>query len=149
MRWKSASTSASTVWSQRTAIPRPPRSVTSRSVSSIVPGTLSVVGPRSTLRPDTYTVAPAAPSASAMPRPAPRLAPVTSAMVSFIWNDRLTRDHQFTLLVGSRNVDDEFALVIAGAEESKRVGRIRKTVHLVDHRRQRAGFEQLVDVSEV
>src|SRR5947208_2444746 len=60
-------------------MPRPSRFVTPSAVSSIVPGTLSVVGAPSTLRPLTYTVAPAAPSSRAMPRPAPRLAPVTSA----------------------------------------------------------------------
>ena len=51
--------------------------------SSIVPGTPSVVGPLPALRPVTYTVAPAAPSSRAMPRPAPRLAPVTSATTLF------------------------------------------------------------------
>src|SRR5215510_12368662 len=62
-------------------MPLPPRAVTSSAVSSIVPCRLSVVASPLTLRPVTYTVAPASPSASAMPRPAPRLAPVTTAIL--------------------------------------------------------------------
>lgn len=38
--------------------------------------------PSATLRAVTYTVMPAAPSASAIPLPAPRLAPVTTAIFS-------------------------------------------------------------------
>src|SRR6266508_2597514 len=79
MRSKTASTCASSVWSQRKAMPVPPRAVTSSAVSSIVPGRPSVVGCPRTLRPVTYTVAPCSPSTHAMPFPPPRLAPVTSA----------------------------------------------------------------------
>src|SRR4051812_7974030 len=47
----------------------------SSAVSATVPGN----GPALTVRPVTYTVAPAAPSSVAMPFPMPRLAPVTTA----------------------------------------------------------------------
>jgi hypothetical protein len=50
----------------------------------MVPGASSGgFGPPRAVRPVTYTVAPAPPSASAMPRPAPRLAPVTTATLPF------------------------------------------------------------------
>src|SRR4051794_7145360 len=49
-------------------MPRPPRSVTSAATASTVE------------RPVTWTVAPHAPSTSAMPRPTPRAAPVTTAV---------------------------------------------------------------------
>src|SRR5258708_392409 len=44
-----------------------------------------------TLRPVQYTVAPASPSARAIPRPAPRVAPATRAVrpASGLWNDLL------------------------------------------------------------
>jgi hypothetical protein len=51
MRSNSASTCASSEWSQRTAMPMPPRAVSSSAVSSIVPGRPSVVGSPRTLRP--------------------------------------------------------------------------------------------------
>src|SRR4051812_29178047 len=69
-------------------MPLPPRAVTASAVSSTVPGRLSVVGLSFTLRPVTYTVAPRSPSVSAIPRPAPRLAPVTTATLSFRFDMR-------------------------------------------------------------
>ena len=78
-RAKSSSTSASMVWSVRTAIPRPPSAVTSSAVSSSVSVRPGVAGRPRTLRPVQYTVAPAAPSMRAIPRPAPRVAPATTA----------------------------------------------------------------------
>src|SRR3954453_22208356 len=64
-------------------MPVPPRAVTSSAASSIVSGRPS--GPPSVLvdRAVTYTVAPSSPSTLAIPRPAPLLAPVTTATVSF------------------------------------------------------------------
>src|SRR4051794_4309424 len=59
-------------------MPRPPRALTSSAVSS----TVAVAFARACARVDrpvTYTVAPQSPSASATPRPTPRLAPVTTA----------------------------------------------------------------------
>src|SRR5271154_1817875 len=69
-------------------MPCPPAAVTISAVSSIVSGrprvgveVAAVVAPRfRELRPVQYTVAPASPSATAMPRPAPRVAPATSAI---------------------------------------------------------------------
>ena len=77
--WKSASTSSSTPWSTWTQMPVPPSAVTSSAVSSMVSGRLPVAGRPRTLRPVQYTVAPASPSMLAMPRPAPRVAPATTA----------------------------------------------------------------------
>ena len=74
-------TSSSLVWSQGTARPCPPASVTSSAVSSTECGNSATAGRPRTLRPVTYTVAPSAPSATATPRPAPRLAPVTTAIL--------------------------------------------------------------------
>ena len=51
IRPNSRSTSGSTVWSVRTAIPRPPAAVTSAAVSSIVSVRPAVAGLPSTLRP--------------------------------------------------------------------------------------------------
>src|SRR5688572_828289 len=48
-------------------------------VSSIVSGRPYGEGLPRTLRPVQYTIAPASPSARAMPRPAPRVAPATTA----------------------------------------------------------------------
>src|SRR5580698_6273896 len=66
-------------------MPRPPAAVTSSAVSSIVSGRPGVGGlPRAgslELRPVQYTVAPASPSATAIPRPAPRVAPATRAIL--------------------------------------------------------------------
>ena len=63
-------TCASTVWSQAAAMPTPPRLVTSSAVSSTVPAAPSRGGgPPRTVRPETYTVAPALPSARATPAP--------------------------------------------------------------------------------
>src|SRR5436305_5299734 len=58
----------------------PPSSLMIAAVSSIVSG--CPYGERSpgTLRPVQYTIAPASPRARAIPRPAPRVAPATSAM---------------------------------------------------------------------
>src|SRR5579862_6415320 len=59
-------------------------------VSPMVPGSAtSFRRPRLAVveRPVTYTVMPAAPSASAMPLPAPRLAPVTTAIFGAGWAD--------------------------------------------------------------
>ena len=61
-------------------MPRPPAAVTSAAVSSIVSGRFFVAGCPATLRPEQYTVAPASPSMRAMPRPAPRVAPATTAI---------------------------------------------------------------------
>src|SRR3954469_20896683 len=57
----------------------PPASAIMAAVSLIVSGRLYGEGRPLTLRPVQYTVAPASPSARAMPRPAPRVAPATSA----------------------------------------------------------------------
>src|SRR3954462_7764054 len=68
------------------AIPVPPAAVTSSAVFSIVSGRAAFAaaapGVR-LLRPVQYTVAPASPSIRAMPRPAPRVAPATTATRSF------------------------------------------------------------------
>src|SRR5713226_1651019 len=72
-------------------MPCPPRAVTISAVSSIVSGRrvwshgdtflAPFLGRRfaRVLRPEQYTVAPASPNASAVPRPTPRVAPATSA----------------------------------------------------------------------
>src|ERR1700761_7929698 len=60
-------------------MPLPPASVTACAVSWMVPGKFA--SPALSDRPVTYTVQPWLPSAMAMPRPAPRLPPVTSATV--------------------------------------------------------------------
>src|SRR5688572_7028619 len=60
-------------------MPLPPRAVTISAVSWIVSGRFFMPGLPETLRPVQYTVAPASPSAVAMPRPAPRVAPATTA----------------------------------------------------------------------
>jgi hypothetical protein len=62
-----------------TAMPLPPAAVTSAAASWIVPGREE--SPGFSDRPVTYTVEPCLPSATAIPRPAPRLAPVTTAIV--------------------------------------------------------------------
>ena len=79
MRRTSASTSPGSRWSTATAIPVPPAAVTSSAVSSIVSGRSYSDRRSRVLRPVQYTVAPASPSATAMPRPAPRVAPATKA----------------------------------------------------------------------
>ncbi len=58
----------------------PPRRVTSSAVSSIVSGRLYSDLADRVVRPVQTTVAPASPSAAAMPRPTPRVAPATTAM---------------------------------------------------------------------
>src|ERR687890_33665 len=60
-------------------MPSPPASVTRSAVSSIVSGRSISERCSRVVRPVQYTVAPASPSATAMPRPAPRVAPATSA----------------------------------------------------------------------
>src|SRR5687768_7924556 len=60
-------------------MPVPPAEVTSSAVSSIVSGRSYSERRSRVLRPGQYTVAPASPSATAVPRPAPRVAPATSA----------------------------------------------------------------------
>jgi hypothetical protein len=60
-------------------MPRPPAAVTSSAVSSMVSGRSYSERCPPPERPVTYTVAPAAPSCAAMPRPAPLVAPATSA----------------------------------------------------------------------
>src|SRR3954466_1353283 len=77
-RAKSASVCASSVWSATAGMPRPPRAVTSSAVSSTAVCAFARACARVD-RPVTYTVAPQSPSASATPRPTPRLAPVTTA----------------------------------------------------------------------
>lgn len=58
-------------------MPRPPAAVTRSAVSSIVSGRFIGERPSRVVRPVQYTVAPRAPSSTAMPRPAPRVAPAT------------------------------------------------------------------------
>src|SRR6185369_3888958 len=60
-------------------MPRPPAASTSAAVSSIVSGRFISDRCDRVVRPVQYTVAPAAPSCTAMPRPAPRVAPATNA----------------------------------------------------------------------
>src|SRR5690349_13063472 len=62
-------------------MPRPPAAVTARAVSSTVPGRCDVDPADPPDRAVAHTVQPAAPSATAMPRPTPRLAPVTHAVL--------------------------------------------------------------------
>jgi hypothetical protein len=57
----------------------PPSCVTSSAISSIVSGRLYSDRAERVVRPVQMTVAPASPSAAAMPRPAPRVAPATTA----------------------------------------------------------------------
>src|SRR5437588_6680542 len=64
-------------------MPCPPAAVTSSAVSSIVSGRPRAAGRPRELRPVQYTIAPASPSATAIPRPAPRVAPATSAILPF------------------------------------------------------------------
>ena len=64
-------------------MPWPPARVTRPAVSSIVSGRSYSERRARVLRPVTYTVAPAAPSSTAVPRLAPRVAPATSATLSF------------------------------------------------------------------
>ena len=79
MRATRAATASDSRWSTATAMPRPPASVTSSAVRSMVSGRSYSLRFCRVLRPVQYTVAPASPSAIAMPRPAPRVAPATSA----------------------------------------------------------------------
>ncbi len=67
-------------WSVGTAMPWPPSPVTSSAVSSIVSGRSYSERAERVVRPVQITVAPASPSAMAMPRPAPRVAPATTAI---------------------------------------------------------------------
>src|SRR4051794_3089130 len=65
-------------------MPVPPSAVIISAVSSIVSGRpaltwLDTFGRARLLRPVQYTVAPASPSIRAIPRPAPRVAPTTTA----------------------------------------------------------------------
>jgi hypothetical protein len=53
MRWARAATSEGTIWSQRTAIPRPPAAVSSSAVSSMVSGLPSGLRVCRVLRPVT------------------------------------------------------------------------------------------------
>ncbi len=59
--------------------PPPPARSTSAAVSSMVSGRSISDRPSAVDRPVQYTVAPAAPSATAIPRPDARVAPATSA----------------------------------------------------------------------
>src|SRR4030095_13509280 len=77
--WNTASTCASSVWSHGIPIPFPPIAVTASAVEETVPPSLPVSVFSLTVRPVTYTVAPASPSPRAIPFPTPRLAPVTTA----------------------------------------------------------------------
>src|SRR5215510_8305744 len=63
-------------------MPRPPARSTSAAVSSIVSGRFISERSERVVRPVTYTVDPAAPSCTAIPRPAPRVAPATNATLS-------------------------------------------------------------------
>src|SRR5260370_15070647 len=65
-------------------MPRPPAALTSSAVSSNACGNSGTAGRPRVLRPVTYTVAPSPPSTTAMPRPAPLLAPVTRATLPSI-----------------------------------------------------------------
>src|SRR3954447_26373251 len=62
-------------------MPRPPASVTACAVSSTLPGRWEVAPAVRPERAVTHTVQPARPRATAMPRPTPRLAPVTQAVL--------------------------------------------------------------------
>ena len=62
--------------------PAPPALVTRSAVSSMVSARPTTLRCSRVVRPVTYTVAPAAPSSTAIPRPAPRVAPVTRAILS-------------------------------------------------------------------
>ena len=64
-------------------MPWPPAFCTNSAVSSIVSGRLYSERCVRVVRPVTYTVAPAAPNSTAMPRPAPRVPPATNATLSF------------------------------------------------------------------
>src|SRR5262249_32512804 len=68
------------VWSEGTAMPVPPALVTRSAVSSMGSGRARSERALRGVRPLTYTVAPAAPSSTAMPRPAPLVAPATRAI---------------------------------------------------------------------
>src|SRR5439155_6892421 len=81
----SARVCASSVWSHTTGTPQPPARVTAAAVSSTVPPSAGYVGRPAADRPVQYTVMPAAPSATAIPLPTPRLAPVTNATSSATW----------------------------------------------------------------
>src|ERR687898_1001339 len=75
-------------------MPWPPAAVTSSAVSSIVSGR-SISERRSrVLRPVAYTVAPASPRATAMPRPPPRVAPLTSATLPASGLSRPSSSHR-------------------------------------------------------
>src|SRR5215472_14814624 len=64
----------------RSATPSPPAAAISSPVSSIVSGRPTSEGPATRLvRPVAYTAAPARASSTAIARPAPRVAPATSA----------------------------------------------------------------------
>src|SRR4051812_11552147 len=76
-----SATSPGSRWSTRTAMPVPPAAETRSAVSSIVSGRSYSERRVRVERPVQYTVAPASPSAIAVPRPAPRVAPATSATV--------------------------------------------------------------------
>lgn len=78
----SAHTCTATRWSTSTAIPCPPAASTSAAGSSIVSGRFISERAARVVCPVAYTGAPAAPSGIAMPRPAPRVAPATSAALS-------------------------------------------------------------------
>ncbi|MDQ0096250.1 hypothetical protein J2T21_004170 [Paeniglutamicibacter psychrophenolicus] len=80
MRATSAATASGSRWSTATAMPTPPAAVTSSAVRSMVSGRSYSLRAARVLRPVQYTVAPASPSATAMPRPAPRVAPATRAI---------------------------------------------------------------------
>ena len=60
-------------------MPVPPAALTSAAVSSMVSGRLYSERRSRVLRPVTYTIAPDAPSSTAIPHPAPRVAPATNA----------------------------------------------------------------------
>src|SRR5215208_5859144 len=74
-------------------MPRPPAASTSSAVSSIVSGR-SYSERRSRVdRPVHHTVAPASPSATAVPRPAPRVAPATRATVPLRGRDDIAASY--------------------------------------------------------
>src|SRR5947208_3468950 len=81
-RSRSASTEATLVKSQRTGTPRPPAASTSSAVSSIVSGRFIGDADSRVVRPAAYTVAPSAPSSTAIARPHPLVAPATTTTLS-------------------------------------------------------------------
>ena len=120
MRSTRPATCSGTRWSTATAMPSPPAAVTSSAVSSIVSGRSTSERCSRVLRPVAYTVAPASPSATAMPRPPPRVAPLTSATLPF----------NGLLIVGSCTAEASGAILLSKRDsvallhDARNVGRV-------------------------